>query len=168
MNMKTALLVLSLTAIGLPAVAVAQPVKVFLFTRPSPGSASVDEEFKARQDAVRDVSRDLEAAKYRKLITVVQSRDAADLVVELVSRGETTRSSSSSSTRSVGGGGTASASRSASETKRHLRFAMTAGGVAEELTTEGQQPWIEMAERAAGDLAKWTADNQGRLRTAAK
>ena len=168
MKMNTALLVLTLAAIGVPAVAVAEPVKVFLFTRPSPGSASVDEQFKARQDAVRDVSGDLQALKYQTFITVVQSRDAADLVVELVSRGETTRSSSASSTRSVGAGGTASASRSASETKRHLRFAMTAAGVAEELTTEGQQPWNEMAERAAADIVKWTADNQRRLRTAAK
>ena len=167
MNMKTALLVLVLTSIAVLSVVAAEPVKVFLFTKPSPGSASVDEQFKARQDALRDVSKALGDAKYRNAVAVVQSRDAADVIVELLSRGETTRSSAANSTRSSGGG-TASASRSASETKRHLRFVMTAGGSAEELTTEGQQPWSDMAEQAASDIAKWTADNQGRLRTGAK
>ena len=164
MKLRTALLVLTLSLIAVPSIAGAQPVKVFLFTKPSPGSAAVDEQFKARQESLKEVVKALQDAKYQASIAVVQSRDAADVIVELVSRGEITRSSASSSTRSVGAGGTASASQSASETKRHLKFLMTAGGPAKELTTEGQQPWNEMAQKAAGDIARWTADSRLPLR----
>jgi hypothetical protein len=155
MNLKTALLVATL-GITVPALAAAEPVKLFLFTKPSPGTAVVDEQLKARQESLREITKALNDAKYRDSIAVVQSRDAADVIVELVSRGETTRSSSSSSTRSVGVGGTASAARSASETKRHLKFLITITGLAEELTTEGPLPWGEMAQNAARDIAKLT------------
>ena len=161
MNMKAAVLLLTLTVVAVPSIVAADPVKVFLFTKPSPGSAAVDEQLKALQESLREIVGALQEARYQASIAIVQSRDAADVIVELVSRGETTRSSASSSTRSVGAGGTASASRSASETRRHLKFLMTIGASARDLTTEGQQPWSDVARIAAADIARWTAANAG-------
>jgi hypothetical protein len=160
--MKTALAALMLAAVTAPQMASAQPLRIFLFTS-DVRDGKVDEQLKARQEALRDLSRALSAAKYRKTFTVVTSRDRADVLVELLSRGETTRSSSRSSSRAIGGG-TASASQSASETKHHLKVRLSAGDLAQELITEGDLPWAKLAEKAAADIAGWAAKNELRIR----
>jgi hypothetical protein len=160
--MKTIVFVLAISALVAPGMAAADPVKVFLFTSDIRDGV-IDEQLEARQEALRDVTRALSDARYQKTVTLVSRRDYADLIVEVLSRGETASSSSSSSTRSVAGG-TASASHSASETKRHLKFRLSAGTLVFDLTTEADLPWPKMAERAAEELARWAAQNEQQIR----
>jgi hypothetical protein len=153
--MKAVLLSLALMAAGVPTLAAGEPVKVFIFTNEVP-SGSVDEQLKARRESVQDLVKILSSPRYQKTLTVVKSREGADVSVELLSRGETTAAATSSATRAAGGA-TASASRSATVTKQFLKFRMTAGQQAHDLTTENQLSWPRMAERAAEDIVKWIA-----------
>jgi hypothetical protein len=154
--MKAALLSLALIAAGASTAATVQPLKVFVFTNEAP-SGSVDEQLKARRESLQDLVKTLSSPTYQKTITLVKSREGADVIVELVSRGETTTSVASSSTRAAGGA-TASASRSSSATKRFLKFRISAGQDTHNLTTEDQLPWPDMADRAAEDLVKWIVE----------
>jgi hypothetical protein len=153
--MRAALLSLALIAAAASTVAAAEPLKVFVFTNEVP-SGSVDEQLKARRESLQDLVKTLSGPKYEKTLTLV--REGADVIIELVSRGETTTSAASSST-SAAGGATASASRSSTVTKQFLKFRMSAGQHAHNLTTEDQLPWTKMAERAAEQLVKWITEN---------
>ena len=150
-----ALIVCGMALLGAPHIAAAEPLKVFLFTS-EVRDGIVDEQLQGRRESLRDLTRAISDRKHQNTFTLVDSRDRADLIVELLSRGVTRRSSSSSSTRSVAGG-TASGSQSSSETKRHLKFRLSMGASSHELTTEADLPWPKMAERAAEDLARWAA-----------
>ena len=154
--MKPALLSLALIAASASTVAAAEPLKVFVFTNEVP-SGSVDEQLKARRESLQDLVKALSGPRYEKTLTLVKSRQGADVIGELVSRGETT-TSVASSTRAAGDA-TASASRSSTVTKQFLRFRMSAGQRTHNLTTENQLPWPKMAERAAEQLVKWIAEN---------
>jgi hypothetical protein len=153
--MKVVLLALVLVGTFQCNIAAAEPTRIFLFTNEIP-SGSVDEQLKARQDALRELSNAFSGPQYKETITLVPSKDRADVIVELVSRGETTRSASGSSTR-ASGGGTASRSQSSSVTKRHLAFRISKGASTHDLVTEDQLPWPKMAEKAASDIAAWAA-----------
>ena len=155
--MKAALLSLALIAAAASTVAAAEPLKLkmFVFTNEVP-SGSVDEQLKARRESLQDLVKTLSSPRYQKL-TLVKSREGADVIVELVSRGETRASVASSSNRAAGGA-TASASRSSSVTKQFLKFRISAGQLTHDLTTEDQLPWPKMAERAAEDLVKWIVE----------
>jgi hypothetical protein len=153
--MKAALLSLALIAAGASTAATAEPLKMFVFTNEVP-SGSVDEQLKARRESLQDLVKTLSSPRYQKTITLVKSREGADVVVELVSRGETTTSAASRSTQAAGGA-TASASHSSSVTKRFLTFRISASQHTDIFTTEDQLPWPNMADRAAEDLVKWIA-----------
>ena len=155
--MKPALLSLALIAASASTVAAAAPLKIFVFTNEVP-SGSVDEQLKARRESLQDLVKALSGPRYEKTLTLVKSRQGADVIVELVSRGETTTSAASRSTRAAGGA-TASASRSSTVTKQFLKFRMSAGQQTHDLTSEDQLPWPEMAERAAEQLVKWITEN---------
>jgi len=155
--MKPALLSLALIAASASTVAGAEPLKVFVFTNEVP-SGSVDEQLKARRESLQDLVKILSGPRYEKTLMLVKSRQGADVIVELVSRGETTTSAASRSTRAAGGA-TASASRSSTVTKQFLKFRMSAGQQTHDLTSEDQLPWPEMAERAAEQLVKWITEN---------
>jgi len=155
--MKAALLSLALIAAAASGVAAAEPLKVFAFTNEVP-SASVDEQLKARRESLQDLVKTLSSPRYVKMLTLVKSRGGADVIIELVSRGETTTSVASSSS-SAAGGATASASRSSTVTKQFLKFRISAGQRTHNLTTEDQLPWTKMAERAAEHLVKWSIEN---------
>ena len=137
--------------------AAAEPLKVFLFTNEVP-SGSVDEQLTARRESLHDLVTTLSSPRYEKALTLVKSRQGADVIIELVSRGETTTSVASSST-SAAGGATASASRSSTVTKQFLKFSISAGQHTHTLTTEDQLPWAKMAGRAAADLVRWISEN---------
>jgi hypothetical protein len=154
--MKAALLSLALIVAAASTVAAAEPLKMFVFTNEVP-SGSVDEQLKARRESLQDLVRTLSSPRYQKTLTLVKSREGADVIVELVSRGETRASVASSSNRAAGGA-TASASRSSSVTKQFLKFRISAGQLTHDLTTEDQLPWPKMAERAAEDLVKWIVE----------
>ena len=154
--MKAALLSLALIAAAASTVAAAEPLKIFVFTNEVP-SGSVDEQLKARRESLQDLVKTLSSPRYQKTLTLVKSREGADVIVELVSRGETRASMASSSNRAAGGA-TASASRSSSVTKQFLKFRISAGQLTHDLTTEDQLPWPKMAERAAEDLVKWIVE----------
>ena len=156
MSMKAALLSLALIAAAAPTAASAEPLKMFVFTNEVP-SGSVDEQLKARRESLRDLVKTLSSPRYQKTLTLVKSREGADVVIELVSRGETTASVAGSSTRAADGTA-ASASRSSSVTKQFLKFRISTGGHTDNLTTEGQLPWPKMADRAAEDLLKRIAE----------
>src|SRR5205085_942627 len=94
-------------ALGISA---AEPLKVFVFTNQVP-SGSVDEQLKARRESLQELVKILSSQMYQKTLTLVKNREGADVIVELVSRGETTMSAESKSTRAAGGA-TASASQS--------------------------------------------------------
>ena len=151
--MKAALLSLALIAAAASTVAAADPVKIFVFTNEVP-SGSVDEQLKARRESLQDLVKSLSSPRYEKTLMLVKNRAGADVIIELVSRGETTTSAASHSTRAAGGA-TASASRSSTVTKQFLKFRMSAGQQTHDLTTEDQLPWPKMAERAAEDLVRW-------------
>ena len=155
--MKAALLSFVLIATGASTVATAEPLKMFVFTNEVP-SGSVDEQLKARRESLQDLVKTLSSPRYQKTLTLVKSREGADVIVELVSRGETTMSAASSSTRGAGGA-TESASRSTSVTKQFLKFGISAGQRTDNLTTEDQLPWPKMAERAAEQLTNWIIAN---------
>jgi hypothetical protein len=155
--MKAALLSLALIASPASTVAGAEPLKVFVFTNEVP-SGSVDEQLKARRESLQDLVKALSSPRYEKTLTLVKGGAGADVIIELVSRGETTTSVASSST-SAAGGATASASRSSTVTKQFLKFHISAGQHTHDLTTEDQLPWTKMAERAAQDLIKWITEN---------
>ena len=155
--MKPALLSLALIAASASTVAAAAPLKIFVFTNEVP-SGSVDEQLKARRESLQDLVKILSGPRYEKTLMLVKSRQGADVIVELVSRGETTTSAASRSTRAAGGA-TASASRSSTVTKQFLKFRMSAGQQTHDLTSEDQLPWPEMAERAAEQLVKWITEN---------
>lgn len=155
--MKAALLFLALMAAAASTVAAAEPLKIFVFTNEVPGG-SVDEQLKARRESLQDLVKTLSSPRYEKTLTLVRSRAGADVIIELVSRGETTTSAASSST-SAAGGATASASRSSTVTKQFLKFRISAGPQTHDLTTEAQLPWPKMTERAAEDLVKWISEN---------
>ena len=155
--MKAALLSLALIAAAASTVAAAEPLKIFLFTSEVP-SGSVDEQLKARRESLQDLVKTLSSPRYEKTLTLVKSREGADVIIELVSRGETTTSVASSST-SAAGGATASASRSSTVTKQFLKFRISAGQQTHHQTTEDQLPWATMAERAAEHLLKWIIQN---------
>ena len=154
--MKAALLSLALIAAAASTVA-AEPLKVFVFTNEVP-SGSVDEQLKARREALQDLIKALSSPRYEKTLTLVKSRAGADVIIDLVSRGETTTSAASRST-SAAGGATASASRSSTVTKQFLKFRISAGQQTHNLTSEDQLPWPKMAERAADQLVKWITEN---------
>jgi hypothetical protein len=118
--MKAALLSLALIAAAASTAASAEPLKMFVFTNEVP-SGSVDEQLKARRESLRDLVKTLSSPRYQKTLTLVKSREGADVVIELMSRGETTASVAGSSTRAAGGTA-ASASRSSSVTKQFLKF----------------------------------------------
>ena len=153
--MKRLLVGLAIAGMTASTVAAAVPIKVFLFTNEAP-SGSTDEQLKARQESLHDLMKALADEKYRGIFTLVQSRTAADLAVELVSRGATSTGANRSATQSTGGG-TASSSTSASVTRQHLRFRLSSAQITDELTTEAQLSWPKMAERAAEDIARWVA-----------
>jgi site-specific recombinase XerD len=155
--MKAALLSIALIAAAISTTAAAEPIKVFVFTNEVP-SGSVDEQLQARRESLQDLAKALAGPKYRSTLSVVKSRDEADVIVELVSRGETTKSGSSNSTHAAGGAAS-SESRSSSVTKQFLKFRMSAGQHTDNLTTEDQLRWPDMAERAADDLARWIVAN---------
>ena len=155
--MKAALLSFALIAAAASTVAAAEPLKMFVFSNEVP-SGSVDEQLKTRRESLRDLVKTLSSPRYEKTLTLVNSREGADVIIELVSRGETTTSVASSSTRAAGGA-TASASRSSTMTKQFLKFRISAGQHTHNLTTEDQLPWTKMAERAAEDLVKWISEN---------
>ena len=155
--MKAALLSLALIAAAASTVARAEPLKVFVSTNEVP-SGSVDEQLKARRESLQDLVKTLSGPRYEKTLTFVKSREGADVIIELVSCGETTTSAASSST-SAAGGATASASRSSTVTKQFLKFRISAGQQTHNLTTEDQLPWPKMAERAAEQLVKWISEN---------
>ena len=157
--MKAALLSLALiaAAASTSTVAAAEPLKVFVFTNEVP-SGSVDEQLKARRESLQDLVNTLSSPRHGKTLTLVKSREGADVLIDLVSRGETTTSVARSST-SAAGGTTASASRSSTVTKQFLRFRIAAGQLTHNLITEDQLPWTKMAERAAEDLVKWMSEN---------
>jgi len=155
--MKAALLSLALIAAAASTVAAAEPLKMFVFTNEVP-SASVDEQLKARRESLQDLVKTLSSPRYEKTLTLVKSGEGADVIIELVSRGETTTSVASSST-SAAGGATASASRSSTVTKQFLKFRISAGQHTHNLTTEDQLPWTKMAERAAEHLVKWIIES---------
>jgi len=156
--MKAALLSLALIAAAASTVAAAEPLplKMFVFTNEVP-SGSVDEQLKARRESLQDLVKTLSSPRYQRTLTLVKSREGADVFVELVSRGETTASVASSSNRAAGGA-TASEARSSSVTKQFLKFRISAGQLTHDLTTEDQLPWPKMAERAAEDLVKWIVE----------
>jgi site-specific recombinase XerD len=155
--MKAALLSVALIAAAASMIAAAEPVKVYVFTNEVP-SGSVDEQLKARRESLQDLVKILSSPRYQKILSLVKSREGADVIVELVSRGETKTSAASSASRAAGGA-TASASRSSSVTKQFLKFRISAGQRAENLTTEDQLPWPKMAELAAEDLVEWIGVN---------
>ena len=155
--MKAALLSLGLIAAAASTVAAAEPLRVFVFTNQVP-SGSVDEQLKAPRESLQDLVKTLSSPRYEKTLTLVKSRAGADVIIELVSRGETTTNVASSST-SAAGRATASASRSSTVTKQFLTFRISAGQHTHNLTTEDQLPWSKMAERAAEHLVKWISEN---------
>jgi len=73
------------TALLCATVASAQspPVKVYLFTAPTSGFVDADSK---RVDSVKDVRRELEHK--RKVLTLVDTREAADVVVEILRRSQ--------------------------------------------------------------------------------
>ena len=155
--MKAALLLLVQIAAAASTVAAAEPLKIYVFTNEVP-SGSVDEQLKARRESLQDLVKTLSSSKYQKTLTLVKSREGADVIVELVSRGETTASVASSSTRAAGGA-TAGASRgSSSVTIQFLKFRVSVDQRTHDLTTEDQLSWSKMAERAADDLVKWIVE----------
>jgi len=154
--MRAALLSLALIAAAASKVG-AEPLRVFVFTNEVP-SGAVDEQLKARRESLQDLVKTLSSPRYEKTLTLVKSRQGADVIVELVSRGETTTSVASRATR-ASGGATASASRSSTVNKQFLTFRIAAGRRTHNLTTEDQLPWSKMAERAAEDLVKWISEN---------
>jgi hypothetical protein len=85
--MKAALLSLALIAAAVSTVAAAEPLKMFVFTNEMP-SGSVDEQLKARRESLQDLVKTLSSPRYQKTLTLVKNREAADVIVELVSRGE--------------------------------------------------------------------------------
>ena len=155
--MKTVLLAFALIAVAASTVAAAEPPKVFVFTNEVP-SGSVDEQLNARRESLQDLVKTLSSPRYQKTLMLVKSRQGADVIVELVSRGETATSAASSSTRAADGA-SASASGSSSVTKQFLKFRISAGQHTHNLTTEDQLPWPKMADRAAEDLVKWIVGN---------
>ena len=160
--MRTVCLILALTCVVASSIVAAEPIKIFLFTNEVP-SGSVDEQLKARQESLKDLKVVLSGQKYQGTFTLVPSRNAADVAVELLSRGETTTSATSRSTRAAGGAET-SASSSAAVTKQHLRFRISAGPLTHELTTEAQLPWRQMAQRAVEDITGWVTANDQQIR----
>jgi len=157
--MKAALIALTLAAfVGSTCIA-AEPLRVFLFTK-EVSSGSVDEQLAGRQESLRDLTKALSDPKYQQTLTIVHSRNGADVIVELVSRGETTTTGSSSSMRSSGGT-TASASQAASAVRQFLKLRISAGQLTREVTTESGRTltWPQMAVRAAADLTNWISAN---------
>jgi hypothetical protein len=154
--MKAALLLLVLIAAAASTVAAAEPLKMFVFTNEVP-SGSVDEQLKARRESLQDLVKTLSSPKYQKTLTLVKSREGADVIVELVSRGQTTTSVANRSTRAADGA-TASASGSSSVTIQFLKFRVSVDQRTHDLTTGDQLPWPKMAERAADDLVKWIVE----------
>jgi hypothetical protein len=146
-----------LIAAGASTAAPAEPLKVFVCTNDVP-SGSVDEQLNARRESLQDLVKALSSPRYEKTLTLVKSRTGADVIIELVSRGETTTSEAGSSTRAAGGA-TASASRASSVTKQFLKFRISVGQNTHTLTTEDQLPWPKMAERAAEQLVKSIVEN---------
>ena len=155
--MKAALLSLLLIAAAASTISAAEPIKIFVFTNDVP-SGSVDEQLKVRRESLQDLVKALSGPTYQTTLTLLKSREGADVVVELVSRGETTTGTANSSTRAADGA-KASASSSSSVTKQFLTFRIFAGQHTANLTTEGQLPWPKMAERAAQDLVAWIGKN---------
>lgn len=153
--MKAALLCLAMIP-SAASTAAAEPLKVFAFTN-EVRNGSVDEQLKTRRESLQDLVKSLSSPRYQKTLTLVTSPEGADVIIELQSRGETTTSVESGST-SVVGGATASASQSSTLTKQFLKFRISAGRLTHNLTTQGQLPWVKMAERAAEDLVKWILD----------
>src|SRR5262245_18961410 len=137
--MRVALLCLALVASALSTADAAGPLKTFVFTNEVP-SGAVDEQLQARRESLRDLVSVLSSAGYQQAFTLVNSRAAADVVIELTSRGESTASAGASSSR-ASAGATASASQSSTVTKRFLKFRVVAGKRAGDLTTEDQLPW---------------------------
>lgn len=151
--MKAAMLFLVVIASASSTMAAAEPLKIFLFTNQVP-SGSTDEQLNARRESLQDLVKTLSSPRYQKTLSLVKSRGEAEVVVELVARGETTTGAASGSTRSSGGA-TTSASRSTSVTKQFLKFRIAIGQQPHELITEDQLAWPKMAERAAEDLVRW-------------
>ena len=155
--MKAVLLSLALVAAAAPTVVGAEVPRVFVFTN-EVSSASVDKQLQARRESLQDLVKTLSSPRYEGAVTLVKSREGADVIIELVSRGETTTSEASSST-SAAGGATASASRSSTVTKQFLKFRISAGQYTHDLTTEDQFPWTKMADRAAEHLVAWITEH---------
>ena len=143
--------------------AAAEPLKVFVFTNEVP-SGAVDEQLEARRESLQDLIRSLSSPNNQATLTLVKSRAGADVIVELVSRGEKTTTLASNST-SATDGATASASRSSAVTKQFLILRISAGRLTHTVTTEDQLPWTKMADRAAEHLVAWISENVVSIRS---
>lgn len=113
--------------------------RMYVFTASSPGGDT--EEDKGRQEAVRDLR---DALHGRHHITVVDTREAADVVVEVLDREE----------RDLGEGGFGGKSFTKFR-ETIIRVRVTSGERVSDLKGVGKATWKSAAKDAAERLQKW-------------
>lgn len=154
--------------------ALAQPHTIHVVT-PS-GDKSGSEIEKGLADSTADVRKALEDRKYQTLFTVVESPDAADLLLEVTWRGQLETTKTVTSTGPVPGT-TAPLGSQQKALHDNLRVTLTAGSYEREFWAVdphrtswfGNLPhllWRNLARQAADNVAKWVRENRIRLKEA--
>ena len=145
------------------------PVKVFCFVEEN-ASGFIDQKVQALRDSLKDVKDSI--GKKKDWMKLVDSRDDADIVVQVVSRtiDGSGRVESTASSYTDDKGRTSRATGSTREIMNYnLAAVMRVGDYTNELTGSVPDtyilggPWRTAANQVAGELEKWVKDNYSRL-----
>jgi hypothetical protein len=146
-----------LSTAGTPQQAPPQLIRLYVFTAGPPPSARAGEseatDLKERIDATQDISAWLKN-KRKKTISVVDKKDSADAIVEVVAVQHAPGMTLTERTA-----GYLHGPRFDTWT---VRARVTAGTFTNDVTHQGQFPALA-AELVADDIEKWTRDNSDRL-----
>ena len=123
------------------------PVSIYVFTKTDP-SGFTDVNQRQRSDTVVDLRRSLGE---RKAFSVVDSRDAADVVVEVLERGK-----KDTGNQTYGFG------MIRKETKRAVHVDLRVGDYSLEMESRGGK-WSQMATSITKAIEKWVKENRALL-----
>ena len=146
------------------------PVKVFCFIEEDP-SGFVDQKVQALRDSLKDVKDSI--GKKKDWLRLVESREQADIVVQVVGRtiDGSGRVESTASSYTDDKGRTSRATGSTREIMNYnLATIMRVGDYTNELTGSVPDtyilggPWRTAAGQVAGELEKWVKNNYAKLK----
>lgn len=169
------LLAVLLVGLTLASTAAAAPLKVYVFTKDNAGGF-VDDELKHRQESVADVKKSISDKKYSGVYELVESREAANVLLEVAWRGRLQTDKRTGTATMLSGTSTVVAD-SNTVTQDNLKLIITIGEYSKEfwglepdkkdwLGNVPQRLWRDLAKLGVENVAKWTEQNTTQIQQA--